>query len=624
MSCLNNYNLDVILKQLNCWCENWRGQIQTIFPSGMTMIEKVHALFTAVKNCCEAQLEVMEKFCELYKFVHDFFDNLDLQEEVNNWLDQAYESGKLMTLFENFIPYVTPEMYGAEGDGVTDDTLALQKACESGRNVYISKQYLINSPIKSKSSLFGSGSIFYAYNTNQGRKGDLDNILTFENVSGLFVKDITLDMRRDLSKTYGESSYGEWGYCIVLRGCENITISGITALNAQGDNIGVGQYNGVDSKNIIIENCHLENAYRNDISVTGCFNCLVKGNSIIKNSGYCGIIIEPDTDSNSNTDNINIENNTIRCIDKSGFTVSAYKHNNTNVRKVVIKDNYLYKTGTTTGSAQYSMLFGGLIEKLILLNNYIFSNTVNNPQAINFGIAVNEWAKVVIMTGNIFDTDFAGGYATYAIYVCGHSHFLFKNNIINNQGIFFNDTPTTIVIDSNEFNYPSTLNSVACGFTINCVCDNFIVKNNIFTTPSQFIIDKLGTATTVEEAKNDAEHIKQMLIEGNETIYIGNSEQFNALFRSKMFNIDYIGGLLNNFGIQKATRQHRINTGSSDIGVNAKLTIYNDSSELPSNGTDKSIAILTDDDVYKIGFYDLTNTRWCFIPKSMYTEYVEV
>lgn len=103
MSCLNNYNLDVILNQLNCWCLQWRGKIATIFPSGMTQIEQIQELFTAVKNCCEAQVEVMEKFCELYKFVTDYLNNLNIQKYVNEWLQSKIDDGTIEDLLNSVV-----------------------------------------------------------------------------------------------------------------------------------------------------------------------------------------------------------------------------------------------------------------------------------------------------------------------------------------------------------------------------------------------------------------------------------------------------------------------------------------------------------------------------------------
>lgn len=117
MSCLNNYNLDVILNQLNCWCLQWRGKIATVFPSGMTQIEQIQELFTAVKNCCEAQVEVMEKFCELYNFVNDYFKNLDIQEEVNNKIEDMIEDGSFAGLMIPIVSqYATPHFVDSEAE----------------------------------------------------------------------------------------------------------------------------------------------------------------------------------------------------------------------------------------------------------------------------------------------------------------------------------------------------------------------------------------------------------------------------------------------------------------------------------------------------------------------------
>lgn len=56
--------------------------------------------------------------------------------------------------------YVTPEMFGAKGDGVTDDTTALQSAVDSGKDVFLSQgTYLIGGTVVIQNDvvLFGCG-----------------------------------------------------------------------------------------------------------------------------------------------------------------------------------------------------------------------------------------------------------------------------------------------------------------------------------------------------------------------------------------------------------------------------------------------------------------------------------
>lgn len=59
--------------------------------------------------------------------------------------------------------YVTPQMYGAKADGVTDDSNAIQTAIDTGKNVYMPKgQYKIISGITTRGTLYCDGNIIYS------------------------------------------------------------------------------------------------------------------------------------------------------------------------------------------------------------------------------------------------------------------------------------------------------------------------------------------------------------------------------------------------------------------------------------------------------------------------------
>ena len=97
----NEYNLDWVITHMKTVIEEWASTKQ-----------EWHDIET--------------EFTDLKNYVHDYFDNLDVQEEIDNKLDEMAADGTLISLIIPYMPVITPQMYGAAGDGITDDTDAIR------------------------------------------------------------------------------------------------------------------------------------------------------------------------------------------------------------------------------------------------------------------------------------------------------------------------------------------------------------------------------------------------------------------------------------------------------------------------------------------------------------------
>ena len=101
-------------------------------------------------------------YVQLQEYVNNYFNTLDVQEEINNKLDEMVENGTLMNLFNKYIPYTTPERFGAIGDGITDDSISLQNcinyAIQNNLAILLSKVYACKGLLaSSRIFMYGTG-----------------------------------------------------------------------------------------------------------------------------------------------------------------------------------------------------------------------------------------------------------------------------------------------------------------------------------------------------------------------------------------------------------------------------------------------------------------------------------
>lgn len=211
---------------------------------------------------------------EFRDFVTNYFDNLDVQQEINNKLDEMAEDGTLTDLIRPFLEealddakvFVTPQMFGAVGNGVADDTtamanaLAFAKSHDSCLGVHVPKgTYLLSAPI-----LLYSGCIF----TGEGRESVItipstyNRVLLFgneTNATDITIKNVFFDLD-DLSFTYAQDPYESTRGVIALDGVNGVLIDGVIIHNSYLNSTQVTENQPIwlqSCSNVEIKNCEI-------------------------------------------------------------------------------------------------------------------------------------------------------------------------------------------------------------------------------------------------------------------------------------------------------------------------------------------------------------------------------
>lgn len=159
---------------------NIRG-IPYDFNGTLSLENKFTVLFKTVQEMFTAQASLIKSYKELYDFIKTYFDNLDVQEEINNKLEEMANSGELLNIAEPLIVSGVNSWLDSNitstTEPVVDSSLSITGAAADSFTVGNHFQNLDTAYDGSvKLNMFDNGNVdisggkvIYAYNNNRVR-----------------------------------------------------------------------------------------------------------------------------------------------------------------------------------------------------------------------------------------------------------------------------------------------------------------------------------------------------------------------------------------------------------------------------------------------------------------------
>ena len=454
-----------------------------------------------------------------------------IQTEVYNWLDEHPEattsvldhSLSINKLVIGTLNYVTPQMFGAVGDGVTDDSTAVEQAAQAGIVLGGYKTYFIGNTIDIENSLYNCNFIL----------DDLASVQVIEdnsNISNCTFKHDSYPatgnrgkwlLRLDHVKnaTVENCSFSEGVSCLYLDTCDNITITKNKFVDIRQTEIG---YNGygvctVESKNIVISNNVFKNVARHSVylSVNSDGTSGYNENIIISNnvfswdsnvigntSGFeCTIAIRP-------TNGVLIQGNIFNNMFTAFATMpslctvagSAGYHDSTNV---LLRNNFGTFSGNPRANASGVITFNGTGSANVPPINIDISN--NTFMYSSGAFIVWNAGKDINITGNNIICSGSGTFVYIYSTPDGNTtqNLSIENNTINATNILIlgGDTRNygNISISKNKLTF-SVLGTLGNGQTTSLIDTLYIVDNILNTTANRAYFSNIPVTTFIAKS----------------------------------------------------------------------------------------------------------------------------
>lgn len=431
---------------------------------------------------------------------------------------------------ENNMVSVNIKEFGAVGDGVTDDTAAINGAIEFAYNNNIynvivpSGVYMINADLTETDRNTGGIRIKSNINLLMSDTTILKSIVStaeyYNVISAVKCNNFTISggtIQCDKNREDGNKGQG---IGIYVQDCSNSSIKNILIKDALGDGIIVcNSYEaGGKSDKIILQNITIDGARRNGLSILvaqdiDIHNCTFTNNGTI--DPKYAIDIEPDYDWNhDDTRNINIRNcifeNNTNGIMTAGDTAflkyhiilenNYFNHPNTNCfilnnnyknvkilnntfinsgypaitifdpSNVIISNNSFKGSGTSSSAINLRTLPEGPIDN----GNLIISSNIIEGYDVGMYIRLNGVNNIVNITNNQFRTSLtrhmliSTGEQYNSVSVNNNSFYSAKNHIYLANGVGYSSITNNVFLDcTGSYIYTEAVR-------------NMKVKNNIF------------------------------------------------------------------------------------------------------------------------------------------------